>query len=153
MAPELFTKRPYGSPVDMFSFGATFYEALGRQSAFSSPNLTYASCSARMRRYVVDFGSNFNHVGHDSMMMAVWLMHPCDAWRADADFALTCPPFSYSYTDDSQSVPSFEAQLQEKVDGHLHPQPPAQSREGRVRPTPVGIAARMASGRMENNVA
>eukprot|EP00928_Gymnodinium_smaydae_P088324 TRINITY_DN7242_c0_g1_i1.p1 TRINITY_DN7242_c0_g1~~TRINITY_DN7242_c0_g1_i1.p1 ORF type:complete len:375 (+),score=38.12 TRINITY_DN7242_c0_g1_i1:110-1234(+) len=166
-APEMFAKRRYGSAVDMFALGATFYEAMGRQCVFETEGVTSEALAARMRQYEVAFGSNFDDVDEDTRRMIVWLMHPCDDWRADAKFALTCPPFTYDFVDDSQSVLSFEAQLLARTDGDMrpqpppvgdsqsvlsfeaqlnartdvdmHPQPPPDLREGLVRPTPLRL--------------
>eukprot|EP00928_Gymnodinium_smaydae_P081913 TRINITY_DN65343_c0_g1_i1.p1 TRINITY_DN65343_c0_g1~~TRINITY_DN65343_c0_g1_i1.p1 ORF type:complete len:421 (+),score=35.98 TRINITY_DN65343_c0_g1_i1:63-1325(+) len=138
MAPEFFTKKPCGLPMDMFAFGATLYYALGKQFPLMEPGTTYALAAAKSRRYFISFGSGFSHASKESTELILWLMHPCDAWRPDSSFASTCPPFSCLFqVGNHDLVRSFETQLPSRIDAELHPHPPPHQREGLARPTPL----------------
>eukprot|EP00928_Gymnodinium_smaydae_P055135 TRINITY_DN3873_c2_g1_i1.p1 TRINITY_DN3873_c2_g1~~TRINITY_DN3873_c2_g1_i1.p1 ORF type:complete len:286 (-),score=45.10 TRINITY_DN3873_c2_g1_i1:93-950(-) len=93
MAPELFVDEEYGSPVDVFALGATFYFVLGRQYAIAALDMSYEDLKAHMKRYRIAFGRNFRHVSDACKDLILWLMHPCDSWRPDTRLALACPPF------------------------------------------------------------
>eukprot|EP00928_Gymnodinium_smaydae_P044141 TRINITY_DN29463_c0_g1_i1.p1 TRINITY_DN29463_c0_g1~~TRINITY_DN29463_c0_g1_i1.p1 ORF type:complete len:328 (+),score=21.77 TRINITY_DN29463_c0_g1_i1:66-1049(+) len=136
MAPELFNKELYGVAVDMFAFGATLYFVLGKRRPLAIQGMTYEAAAAQSRSYNISFGRKFRHVSKDSTSLILWLMHPCDTWRPDASFALTCPPYAPSLQDDHQhEVRSFETRLESRVVAEVHPTPPLQQREGPRRPT------------------
>eukprot|EP00928_Gymnodinium_smaydae_P024113 TRINITY_DN19622_c0_g1_i2.p1 TRINITY_DN19622_c0_g1~~TRINITY_DN19622_c0_g1_i2.p1 ORF type:complete len:429 (+),score=83.47 TRINITY_DN19622_c0_g1_i2:28-1287(+) len=138
LAPEVFTKKGYGLPVDMFAFGATLYHVLGKQFPLATPGMTYQAAAAKSTRYKLSFGSNFDHVGNETIKIILWLMHPCDTWRPDASFALTCPPFATCLqVQDDHETPSFETQLQARVAAEMVAHPPAQQKVGSARPTPL----------------
>eukprot|EP00928_Gymnodinium_smaydae_P090942 TRINITY_DN7464_c1_g1_i2.p1 TRINITY_DN7464_c1_g1~~TRINITY_DN7464_c1_g1_i2.p1 ORF type:complete len:410 (+),score=51.12 TRINITY_DN7464_c1_g1_i2:60-1289(+) len=131
LAPEMFNKKHYGLPVDMFAFGATLYYVLGKQHPLATPGMPYEAAAALSRRYTISYGRSFDHVDKDSIDLISWLLHPCDTWRPEASFAFTCPPYAPSSPDDiNPGVPSFESQLQFGVNAEMcPPSPPQQAHE------------------------
>eukprot|EP00928_Gymnodinium_smaydae_P056863 TRINITY_DN4016_c0_g1_i10.p1 TRINITY_DN4016_c0_g1~~TRINITY_DN4016_c0_g1_i10.p1 ORF type:complete len:408 (+),score=55.98 TRINITY_DN4016_c0_g1_i10:120-1343(+) len=126
LAPEVFNKDLYGLEIDMFAFGVTCYYVLSKQHPLAIPEITYELAAEQSRRYSLSFGSSFNDVSKDTIDLISWLMHPCEAWRPDASFALTCPPYApCSLGETNDAVPSFESQLQLRG-VEMHPPPPPQ---------------------------
>eukprot|EP00928_Gymnodinium_smaydae_P082051 TRINITY_DN65483_c0_g1_i1.p1 TRINITY_DN65483_c0_g1~~TRINITY_DN65483_c0_g1_i1.p1 ORF type:complete len:362 (+),score=50.75 TRINITY_DN65483_c0_g1_i1:23-1087(+) len=137
MAPEVIDEKTYGTPVDIFGFGATLYFMLSYQHAFAIAAGTAEAILEKTKLGRLSFGHDFDHVGNDSRQLIVWCMHEDADLRPDASFALTCPPFSADILSAGEHVPmSFEEQLAAKTEVKIHPFPPALPREGPPRPAP-----------------
>eukprot|EP00928_Gymnodinium_smaydae_P056866 TRINITY_DN4016_c0_g1_i4.p1 TRINITY_DN4016_c0_g1~~TRINITY_DN4016_c0_g1_i4.p1 ORF type:complete len:409 (+),score=56.48 TRINITY_DN4016_c0_g1_i4:120-1346(+) len=141
LAPEVFNKDLYGLEIDMFAFGVTCYYVLSKQHPLAIPEITYELAAEQSRRYSLSFGSSFNDVSKDTIDLISWLMHPCDAWRPDASFVLTCPPYApCSLCENDDVVLSFEMQLHLRGAIEVHLAPPPQQTRKLVATTPLGTA-------------
>eukprot|EP00928_Gymnodinium_smaydae_P093030 TRINITY_DN7705_c0_g2_i1.p1 TRINITY_DN7705_c0_g2~~TRINITY_DN7705_c0_g2_i1.p1 ORF type:complete len:435 (+),score=74.62 TRINITY_DN7705_c0_g2_i1:56-1360(+) len=143
MAPEMRSSKRYGTPVDMFAFGATFFYVLGKEVPRATKAMTEGAITAEARLRMISFDSKFDGVTEDSKHMIQWCMHETASWRADAASALTYPPFAgHSSGEEQQTCTSFEEQMRAASGANPvpPPKPPAHAarrEQASVRPTPL----------------
>eukprot|EP00928_Gymnodinium_smaydae_P051739 TRINITY_DN3535_c0_g2_i1.p1 TRINITY_DN3535_c0_g2~~TRINITY_DN3535_c0_g2_i1.p1 ORF type:complete len:328 (-),score=47.56 TRINITY_DN3535_c0_g2_i1:203-1186(-) len=137
-APELLDKKPYGFSVDIFASGATFFFALSQRLPYATQDMTPASLSVRMRKGVISFGADFDHVSDDTQGAMRWLMHVNASSRPKASDALNAAPFGPALDagrmDELPNAASDEPRPSVPV---LEVRAPSQARERPPRPAPL----------------
>eukprot|EP00928_Gymnodinium_smaydae_P011617 TRINITY_DN14265_c0_g8_i1.p1 TRINITY_DN14265_c0_g8~~TRINITY_DN14265_c0_g8_i1.p1 ORF type:complete len:452 (+),score=71.70 TRINITY_DN14265_c0_g8_i1:97-1356(+) len=143
MAPEMFSGKPYGTAVDMFAFGATFYFVLGKQLAFPKTAASDDSAGSKNRLCIVSFGNNFDDVSEESRESIRWCTQNLVSWRPKADVALAHAPFAPPLRSTHRTLsaaPLLRSAQRSRTEGSagtaLCPMAPA-PRTGFARPTPL----------------
>eukprot|EP00928_Gymnodinium_smaydae_P087459 TRINITY_DN7171_c0_g1_i2.p1 TRINITY_DN7171_c0_g1~~TRINITY_DN7171_c0_g1_i2.p1 ORF type:complete len:265 (+),score=31.52 TRINITY_DN7171_c0_g1_i2:162-956(+) len=98
-APELYARKAYGFPVDVYASGATFYFMLSGKRAFETPGISEREFMTCVRLCVVTFDDRFNHVSDHVREMIIWLMHTQASRRPSAIRALRWAPFESGFAN------------------------------------------------------